>query len=1854
MKKQYMNYGSIQNANQYTSVTSLKQVDYSKKGQVYQLTHGGEGESLSFMNKAFISFTYGGRKIEDFSLVAITVDRLDRETPPSHEDYVTQYKMLNGQYYWGSHYQARELIITLATDGMTQEQLDDFKSWFQAGEIRELILAQHPNRGILARIAEAPQISVIPFSRKIKKVINKETKDINVIEYKGNISIHFVMDEPFWYAIKNVFGKIVDDENGYSHLVNIGEDVEGNIIDQLNQDNYKSIAEDHIPAGEMIKSGVSLGDGTRIVPYDEYKYTLTNDTVEARNDQNRLIPGTPVVNSLAVGTIHQQSGDYPLSGGIIGPLYISPIQGEKEITELNHLWYRKKTEINLYGEVVSSASQNCISVIQYLPVKAGSTIEPIVSKLYNSTVKIFLYDIVDYVLISSQVISSTFTCPADCYIRFQVTLDDLCESYGLNDYFIFNILTFEVTGEGLESSDFGDTITKIEEDWLLIGYNLNSFDGVSLAYAESEKDNAIVKKLLPVKRGSSLIVKEGALVDIYFYNINDGSFDHADISIAGTYVIGEDSYIRLSFYMSDATIEKINDSIQLHLVTYSKNPIALNYFYSGTAPSYPTIEFSVPIHFNAEGYIDSFNNKYILDGNNNPYNTLTLESQSKRELKLTTPNVFTAYNKVIEILSDDKNLGLSLPLLKQLLRLSITHPIIRNWVINCINIYEHTYNAQSNINDSNKLTTLTYDMRYMILLYMPYVFDTFANAKINERSTDPIEEEQVLKLVVDYDELLLKQLNADYTLNADIGETNVTLALSTLNALFYQWQVSIDGTNWFPLDESENWSGTTTSTLVCAVLSSNDCDKFYRCRVSNYQSVIDTQPIKIQAKDTELYFLSIPDDEVKNLGDKVSFSWKAKNYDTDNISILYKLPNSQNWVTLSKYDTIDDSIYWPKLETEGLGTITFSFIIQRGALNGCMFRLKIQNAEHPEGLISGTQQAGVKITVLETQMNTTLSYQISNDGTNWYNTSDNYIIKDTYIRVQASNIQNATSTVFLAKLQNVTGARQEDVTSSSSIFYQRHKPIIETSVVNNVTKIYLIWKSSLEDENFQIVATSYGVNTQSVTSRPISVKKIVEEDSAEIPILPVSYYSIYSSNNSFLTNPNNLEAIVGNNVQITAIESNSRIQYQWYFQKQGEITWHQLPYQNITGSTSRALYLYNITEFHAGKYRVKLYRSGVDVTPYDDEQIYVTMHVKPAIQIIEQPVTPDSITYYEDNYCEIILSCTAKNATHCIWYYQMNSMPVAFGGNQSIIEELDNGNLRSTILINNFKYSQLKSIRFYCRWMNDYTSYYVQSLQVQQPVIKTDYTNVNFTSIENKTLFTWKWPVIAVSNTDKRRTGYVECYCSSSNGKTWEFYGMPPTEAFDKIIDKVEDINTIGGIMYQSQSQIPEKKIASISVTSATKSKRYSLLQLTANIQEASTITGVFKLKLICKYYNKSNNLLFTSDTFTNFDSPITILSQTQNSNYFTNIRRIDIYVRPYYTKPWSGPQAAAINNLPDISNYSSGNTWANIDTLFNQHCQTWMGLNNSSNYRLNLTMQGKIINWTVPQDELPSEDDEDDDTEMGESDPIGGGSAGSLRDEILQALKQKLSGNSSNNDNDYPVLRARVTPTVLDRRIITINYALSNPTRPININSFGVDQPKITFLSFVKYFSDKIKEYTFTYKKKPNSSELAWQFNNQYYDTIPGLTINCSYAIDPVTSEKIYYDIGEGTIMTVYVSAEVSNVFSLSAHFKFDNMEGKYKIRYNYNKILWPNALLQRLNYTNQICYLSSLRKKQSYVMEEDAGDMILYNNFIFTEQNHFKQDTGTLQRWTQQDKTLCHKVTYDGVIPLQYFQLYYKNYYL
>ena len=38
--------------------------------QVYVATHDGAGNYLPYMNRSFISFSYGGKNIEDFSLLS--------------------------------------------------------------------------------------------------------------------------------------------------------------------------------------------------------------------------------------------------------------------------------------------------------------------------------------------------------------------------------------------------------------------------------------------------------------------------------------------------------------------------------------------------------------------------------------------------------------------------------------------------------------------------------------------------------------------------------------------------------------------------------------------------------------------------------------------------------------------------------------------------------------------------------------------------------------------------------------------------------------------------------------------------------------------------------------------------------------------------------------------------------------------------------------------------------------------------------------------------------------------------------------------------------------------------------------------------------------------------------------------------------------------------------------------------------------------------------------------------------------------------------------------------------------------------------------------------------------------------------------------------------------------------------------------------------------------------------------------------------------------------------------------------------------------------------------------------------
>lgn len=201
--------------------------------QVYSATHNGEGNPLSVLGRHFISFSYGGKNIEDFNLLAcFSNDRLNKGMYASFQDTTTQQTELDGQMFWSSSYSAGTLTFFLATDGMTVENYEDFKAWFIPGVERELVLSENPNRYALARVASAPQMNMLPFSHEEEVKIGDMSYKATTTVYKGDISLEFVMDDPYWYSLESCYTGVPTKED------------------------LKVIHEDRIPHTDMFEDGL--------------------------------------------------------------------------------------------------------------------------------------------------------------------------------------------------------------------------------------------------------------------------------------------------------------------------------------------------------------------------------------------------------------------------------------------------------------------------------------------------------------------------------------------------------------------------------------------------------------------------------------------------------------------------------------------------------------------------------------------------------------------------------------------------------------------------------------------------------------------------------------------------------------------------------------------------------------------------------------------------------------------------------------------------------------------------------------------------------------------------------------------------------------------------------------------------------------------------------------------------------------------------------------------------------------------------------------------------------------------------------------------------------------------------------------------------------------------------------------------------------------------------------------------------------------------------------------------------------------------------------------------------------------
>lgn len=282
--------------------------------QITTSTKNGKGFALPFTARQFISFSYGGKNIEDFDLIAVfPSDRLEKGIYSDFKDITSSNDITDGQIFWKSVFQANKLNFKLATDGMSSENYEEFKRWFKPGQVRELILSEFPNRAIMARVSSAPMISLLPFEEQKNFTIGDSTYNFSTSIYKGEIDLEFIMDDPHWYAKTSYFNDLEDEKI-------IDEETEKEIITFYQKDKIKIIYEDKIPALPMFANNGRILLGENYV-YDNGEIKLNlGQSLSIENPLYLYNCGTattkPILSFKILPVFHNEYINYPSSNYI--------------------------------------------------------------------------------------------------------------------------------------------------------------------------------------------------------------------------------------------------------------------------------------------------------------------------------------------------------------------------------------------------------------------------------------------------------------------------------------------------------------------------------------------------------------------------------------------------------------------------------------------------------------------------------------------------------------------------------------------------------------------------------------------------------------------------------------------------------------------------------------------------------------------------------------------------------------------------------------------------------------------------------------------------------------------------------------------------------------------------------------------------------------------------------------------------------------------------------------------------------------------------------------------------------------------------------------------------------------------------------------------------------------------------------------------------------------------------------------------------------------------------------------------------------------------------------------------------
>lgn len=145
----------------------------------------------------FIAFSFKGKhSYEDFGIYRVSDDNsgYNEDLTVTITGKTADITGADGQYYFGAQHKNKIFNIKFAFDGLTENKLQQMKSWLSGKEIGYLWFAEAPHKVYSAKVTGSATIATVAFDENIVSQDGASNKER---VYKGNGSVQFTCYYPY-------------------------------------------------------------------------------------------------------------------------------------------------------------------------------------------------------------------------------------------------------------------------------------------------------------------------------------------------------------------------------------------------------------------------------------------------------------------------------------------------------------------------------------------------------------------------------------------------------------------------------------------------------------------------------------------------------------------------------------------------------------------------------------------------------------------------------------------------------------------------------------------------------------------------------------------------------------------------------------------------------------------------------------------------------------------------------------------------------------------------------------------------------------------------------------------------------------------------------------------------------------------------------------------------------------------------------------------------------------------------------------------------------------------------------------------------------------------------------------------------------------------------------------------------------------------------------------------------------------------------------------------------------------------------------------------------------------------------